>query len=135
MERTLDDGSNQPLFRANPTRRRIGMLTNSASAFASAAVSGVLLFINGSFVLALTTVLGASEVPLMSKAEFAQTLLFTLPFAMLVIEWMMIDYIRRHVTIGSISSASKPAENRTENRTENRSRTRAVSVDQDTAKP
>lgn len=90
-----------PVVRSNLARRRIGLLTNSASAFASAAISGGLLFVNGSFVLAVTTVLADGVVPVIQDPRVSQFILFTVPLAMVVAEWMMIDYLRAYFVAGT----------------------------------
>lgn len=64
---------------------------------ASAALTCGLLFINGSLVLAILQVVGAAGFdPLASDQHegLVQFALFVLPVALVVIQWMMIDYVR-----------------------------------------
>lgn len=71
----------------------VGCLTT----LCSAAVTTVLLFIDGSFVLAVVSMLARNQVPYMDDERVAQFLCFTLPVAMVVVQWMMIDYVRRRL--------------------------------------
>lgn len=66
----------------------------------SAIVTGGLLFLNGSLVLAIVAVLRESEVPYMTDPGVTQVILFLLPLILVVLQWMMIDYVRRHVLTG-----------------------------------
>ena len=66
-------------------------------AFASAMLTGLMLFINGSFVWALLAVFAKSGPSWASKPEFMQFFLFVLPVFLVVPEWIMIDYVRSRV--------------------------------------
>ena len=58
-----------------------------------------MLFVNGSFVLAFVTVLVRTEVPIIGNDSLAQLLLFTVPVVMVVIEWLMLDYVRKRISL------------------------------------
>lgn len=62
---------------------------------ASAAATCGLLFINGSLVLAILQVIDAAGFPWLRDQEgLSQFVLFVVPVALVVIQWMMIDYVR-----------------------------------------
>ena len=63
-------------------------------AFASAMLTGLMLFINGSFVWALLSAFAKAGPPWASKPEFMQFILFVVPVLLVVAEWIMIDYVR-----------------------------------------
>jgi hypothetical protein len=63
-------------------------------ACASALLTGFMLFINGSFVLALLSVLSKVGPAWTNRAEFSQFLLFIMPVLLVIAQWMMIDYVR-----------------------------------------
>jgi hypothetical protein len=63
-------------------------------ALGSALLTGVLLFVNGSLVMAVLTALARSGPSWASKPEFSQFVLFLVPVLMVVAEWIMIDYVR-----------------------------------------
>lgn len=65
----------------------------------SAAVTGLLLFVNGSFVLAVISALSSSGIPLIGNPQVSQFFLFTLPIGMVVVQWLMIDYVRKRLSI------------------------------------
>ena len=60
----------------------------------SALITAVMLLVNGSFVMAVLTVLANNHVPFVSNMKFSQFLLFTIPVLMAIGQWMMIDYVR-----------------------------------------
>ena len=60
----------------------------------SAVLTGFLLFINGSLVMAILAALAQSGPEWMAKPAFSQFMLFAMPVLLVVIEWMMIDYVR-----------------------------------------
>ena len=66
-------------------------------ASASAVVTCVMLFINGSLVMAILSVVSAAGPSWARKPEVLQFLLFSLPVALAVAQWMMIDYVRRRL--------------------------------------
>jgi len=67
-------------------------------AVGSAALTGLMLFINGSLVMAILQALASSGTLWVNKPAFNQFLLFALPVMMVVIEWMMIDYVRTRLS-------------------------------------
>jgi uncharacterized membrane protein YhdT len=60
----------------------------------SAVLTGFLLFINGSLVMAILAAFAQSGPEWMAKPAFSQFMLFAMPVLLVVIEWMMIDYVR-----------------------------------------
>lgn len=71
------------------------MTAGCLMAFGSAVVTCGLLFINGSFVMALLTAFAASGPSWARKPEVSQFILFSMPVVLVVVQWMMIDYVRR----------------------------------------
>ena len=67
-----------------------GCLLSLGSAF----VTCLMLFINGSLVLAFLATFAGSGPAWMSNPRFAQFMLFLLPVVLAVVQWMMIDYVR-----------------------------------------
>ena len=67
----------------------------------SAVITAIMLFVNGSFVLALVTVLVKTDVPYIGNDGLTQALLFTIPVVMVIIEWLMLDYVRSRLSFGS----------------------------------
>lgn len=66
-------------------------------ALVSTIVTGVLLFLNGALVLALLDSWAPALPGWMQKREFMQFVLFVGPVVLVVLQWMMIDYLRRHL--------------------------------------
>ncbi len=64
------------------------------AALASAVLTCCLLFVNGSLVLAILDVLETSGLSLVREEGFSQFVLFSMPVALVVAQWMMIDYVR-----------------------------------------
>jgi hypothetical protein len=60
----------------------------------SAAITGLLLFLNGSFVLAVISALAKAGFEAIADPSFSQFLLFTIPILMVIVQWYMIDYVR-----------------------------------------
>ena len=60
---------------------------------ASAAVTCVLLLFNGALVIATIDNLPRETPDWVRKPEFTQFMLFLMPVAMVVIEWIFLDYI------------------------------------------
>ncbi|EMB14328.1 hypothetical protein [Rhodopirellula europaea] len=60
----------------------------------SVALSCGLLLINGAFVMACLSALSAAGVPWFQSEEASQFILFGGPVALLIIQWMMLDYLR-----------------------------------------
>ena len=85
-ESSIDGGGGTPRL-SFPTLLG-GLLTTLGSAL----ISCLLLIVNGALVLAIIAAVGATEPNLQTISQF---LLFALPVALLIVEWMMIDYLRR----------------------------------------
>ncbi|WP_404309203.1 hypothetical protein [Neorhodopirellula lusitana] len=62
--------------------------------FASGAISCVLLVINGAFVMALLSAFAAGGARWVENEKFSQFLLFSLPVALLIVQWYLIDTLR-----------------------------------------
>lgn len=73
---------------------RSTMTTGCVISFGSAVLTGFLLFINGSLVMAVLAALARSGPSWASNPEASQFLLFLMPVMMVVAEWVMIDYVR-----------------------------------------
>jgi len=58
-------------------------------------VTGLLLFINGAIVLLFVRAMVQSGTSLFSRSDIAQLLLLAVPVVMVVVQWKMIDYVRR----------------------------------------
>ena len=72
--------------------------TGCVLAFGSAILTCLLLYVNGSLVMAVLAALARSGPSWASRPEFSQFMLFLLPVLMVVAEWIMIDYVRSRVT-------------------------------------
>lgn len=70
------------------------MTAGCLMALGSAVVTCVLLFVNGSLVLAMLTAFSSSGPSWVRKPEFSQFMLFSMPVVLVVVQWMMIDYVR-----------------------------------------
>ena len=70
------------------------MTTGCLLAFGSALLTCLMLFINGSLVMALLTAFSGSGPAWMRKPEFTQFVLFVTPVLLAVVQWIMIDYVR-----------------------------------------
>jgi len=66
-------------------------------ALASATLTSLMLFINGSFVWALLSVVTKTGPSWASKPEFLQFTLFVVPVLLVIVEWVMIDYVRSRI--------------------------------------
>jgi len=66
-------------------------------AMGSTAISCGLLVINGALVMAVLATLSAAGVPWVRNDQVSQFLLFSIPVALLIVQWMMIDYVRHIV--------------------------------------
>ena len=60
----------------------------------SAGVTCLMLLVNGSLVMAVLDSIPNNAPPWARKAEFVQFMLYLVPVLLVVIQWMMIDYIR-----------------------------------------
>lgn len=81
-------------MRRSNVDERSTMTTGCAVALGSAVLTGFMLFINGSLVMAVLTAFARSGPSWASNPEFSQFILFLMPVLMAVAEWMMIDYVR-----------------------------------------
>lgn len=70
------------------------MTTGCVMALGSALLTCLMLFVNGSLVMAILTAIASSGPTWLSKPEFSQFMLFLVPVLMVIAEWMMIDYLR-----------------------------------------
>ena len=73
---------------------RSTMTMGCVVSFGAAVLTGFMLFINGSLVMAVLAALARSGPSWASNPEASQFLLFLMPVVMVVVEWMMIDYVR-----------------------------------------
>ena len=73
---------------------RSTMTAGCMLAFGSALLTCLMLFINGSLVMALLTAFASSGPYWVRKPQFTQFMLFFMPVLLAVIQWMMIDYVR-----------------------------------------
>ncbi len=80
-------------WRGNADERNT-VTAGSLIATGSALLTGFLLFINGSLVMAILAALAQSGPKWLSKPAFSQFMLFAMPVLLVVVEWMMIDYVR-----------------------------------------
>jgi hypothetical protein len=70
------------------------MTAGCAIGIASALFTGFLLYVNGSLVLAVISALNQAGTNWLGDPRIAQCFLFLVPVLMVVVEWMMIDYVR-----------------------------------------
>lgn len=82
-----------------PRPPKFGSYIGFFNALGVAAITGFMLFINGSFVLAFVTVLIKTDVPIIGNNKLSQLLLFTIPIFMVIVQWIMIDYVRSRVRL------------------------------------
>ena len=66
-------------------------------ALASASMTGLMLFVNGSLIWAMLSVLASQGQQWATRPEISQFLLLALPVGLCMAEWKLIDYVRRHV--------------------------------------
>lgn len=76
-----------------PDQAGLGIPRGCAFALASTLLTCGLLFINGALVSALCTAASDSWPTLLSDHRVLQFLLFVGPVVLVIIEWMMIDYV------------------------------------------
>jgi uncharacterized membrane protein YhdT len=77
----------------NPLPRRI-LPAGCLIALGSVALTCLLLLLNGSLVLAILDSIPSTAPSWAKKPEFLQFLLFLLPVLMVVVQWIVIDYVR-----------------------------------------
>lgn len=78
----------------NSADEKSTLATGCLSAIASASITCFMLFVNGALVMAILTAIAQSGPEWAGNAEFTQFMVFTTPVAMVVAQWMMIDYVR-----------------------------------------
>lgn len=66
-------------------------------AIGSALLTSLMLFINGSLVMAILTAMQRAGLVWTSNPELSQFLLFTVPVMLTIVQWLMIDYVRTRV--------------------------------------
>ena len=79
---------------SHPSNERQTMAVGCLLGVGSALLTCVLLFINGSLVMALLTALSGSGPQWTKNPEFSQFMLFLLPVILVVIQWKSLDYVR-----------------------------------------
>ncbi len=89
----IEDKSRPTLAAANSDDEH-ALTAGCLFSLGSALVTGMLLFINGSLVLAILKVLDAAGLTWVTHQGFSQFVLFVFPVALVVVEWLMIDYVR-----------------------------------------
>lgn len=67
-------------------------------ALMSAFTTCLMLFVNGSIVWACLTVLAAQGLSWANHPSISQFLLFVLPVLLCLVQWRLIDYVRRQIT-------------------------------------
>lgn len=78
-----------------PPADELGVATaGCAIGIGSALFTCLLLYLNGSFVLAVISALQGHEGTWFQDERVAQCTLFLVPVILVVVEWMMIDYVR-----------------------------------------
>lgn len=70
------------------------LLGGCVSVLFAAVLTSLMLFINGSFVFALTNALASSGPAWTRNPEFTQFILYLAPVLLVIGEWRMIDYVR-----------------------------------------
>ena len=73
---------------------REGQATGCLAAAGSALLTGFLLFLNGGVVLALINALSSGGFPFLRDERFSQFAVLVGPVILVVIQWIMIDYVR-----------------------------------------
>ncbi len=61
---------------------------------ASALLTSLMLFINGSLVMAILTAMQRAGLTWIASPQLSQFLLFTIPVVLMIVQWLMIDYVR-----------------------------------------
>jgi hypothetical protein len=67
------------------------------AAVGSALLTGFLLFLNGGVVLAALNALSSGGFTMLRNESFSQFAVLFGPVILVVIQWMMIDYLRTHL--------------------------------------
>ena len=74
-----------------------GTLAACLTAMGSAVTTGFLLFLNGGVVLAAVNTLASGGLEELNDDRFSQFLVLFGPVLMVVVQWIMIDYLRTHL--------------------------------------
>ena len=95
MSRSVSPRDERPASLPARSEAQGALAAGCLFSLASAALTCGLLFINGSLVLAILQVISGAGFDWVHKQEgLSQFVLFALPVVLVVIEWMMIDYLR-----------------------------------------
>lgn len=70
------------------------VLAGCMSAVISALVTALMLFINGALVLAVLVAVKGESQSWFNDKRVSQFLLYTIPVALVIVQWLMIDYVR-----------------------------------------
>ncbi|MGI9473563.1 MAG: hypothetical protein ACR2NZ_18620 [Rubripirellula sp.] len=76
------------------TDERSTMTAGCVMAIGSALLTCLMLYINGSLVMAVLTAMARSGPAWASNPQFSQFMLFLVPVILVIAEWTMIDYVR-----------------------------------------
>lgn len=76
---------------------REGQVAGCLAAFGSALLTGFLLFLNGGVVLAALNALSSGGLTFLRDERFSQFIVLIGPVILVVIEWVMLDYLRTHL--------------------------------------
>jgi len=76
---------------------RSGIVAACFAALGSALMTGFLLFLDGGVVLAAINTLASGGLTELNDDRFSQFIVLFCPVVMVVIQWMMIDYLRAHL--------------------------------------
>ena len=77
---------------------RSGQTAGCLSALGSALLTGFLLFLNGGLVLAILNALASGGLPFLRTESFSQFVVLIGPVVLVIIQWIMIDYVRTRVS-------------------------------------
>jgi len=74
-----------------------GTVAACLTALGSALITGFLLFLDGGVVLAAINTLVSGGLEELNDDRFTQFIVLFCPVVMVVVQWMMIDYLRAHL--------------------------------------
>lgn len=83
----------------------VNAATGCLAVFASAMLTGLLLFLNGGVVLATLNALSSGGFAILRDERVTQFLVLIGPVVMVVIQWIMIDYVRTRLLRSRQASA------------------------------
>lgn len=81
----------------NEETRASGYLTTFLYTLGAALVTAALLFFNGGFVMAVLNAVASEGPGWLRDQRFMQFTLFAAPVLLVIVEWMIIDFIRTHL--------------------------------------